>query len=438
MRKILDTDSCQCEGYRLGSSCEQIEPEKPNAVLSQYYVVVQVWPVDAKYIVKDTHIYSNGVPFDVALEVALTVERPHAIPTTSTCTTSLKEQIGRRLGLVNDSTKEVVSSELEVEVDDVLAHIAANESPPEETRKIALSISEQVMLSNILLSSPKLHKVHDIIELSVNCAIRVSGIHGFGFIHPRLTRFKYDTDDCGIFSKIHIVPFEDTIPTAYEEFDPMEVIRPYVRSNPWLKYIPGDTFWCSGIQFKVIYTEDFPVHDRFYDSSDVPQRQDERTENKTPRKIGSETLIYTEGQVAPHWVDILPRRRVEAIRRQPARIQSVLLLHELQEMNPTELQRFFHSSDLPQSAIESKYSEKWEALQSKYGLLLTAEEAVKLGQYNALTDDADDLQCMICLDGHEIGIELFVCPCYHAFHMNCARHWFTRESSCPLCRHPVE
>lgn len=46
----------------------------------------------------------------------------------------------------------------------------------------------------------------------------------------------------------------------------------------------------------------------------------------------------------------------------------------------------------------------------------------------------ENLQCSVCLDDLEIGVEAKEMPCKHKFHGECILPWLELHSSCPVCR----
>ncbi|KAG9448221.1 hypothetical protein H6P81_014349 [Aristolochia fimbriata] len=50
----------------------------------------------------------------------------------------------------------------------------------------------------------------------------------------------------------------------------------------------------------------------------------------------------------------------------------------------------------------------------------------------------DDTQCSVCLGDFELKEQLHQLPsCKHLFHVDCIRHWFVTNATCPLCRAPI-
>ncbi|KAK6145050.1 hypothetical protein DH2020_021870 [Rehmannia glutinosa] len=71
---------------------------------------------------------------------------------------------------------------------------------------------------------------------------------------------------------------------------------------------------------------------------------------------------------------------------------------------------------------------------NRYGTPPAQKEAVE-----ALPDVkiAETLQCSVCLDECEIGVEVKEMPCKHKFHSRCIFPWLELHSSCPVCRYQL-
>ncbi len=60
-----------------------------------------------------------------------------------------------------------------------------------------------------------------------------------------------DKDETPEYRRIHVVPFRDTLPRAYEFNIFRDYLKPYFQQNFHLKYRKEDRFTFQGVQFKV-------------------------------------------------------------------------------------------------------------------------------------------------------------------------------------------
>ncbi|KAA3681891.1 uncharacterized protein DEA37_0002787, partial [Paragonimus westermani] len=54
--------------------------------------------------------------------------------------------------------------------------------------------------------------------------------------------------------------------------------------------------------------------------------------------------------------------------------------------------------------------------------ILSHEEAITSGE------------CSVCLEKYHPAEEVITLTCFHFFHSRCARDWFNKWNTCPLCR----
>ncbi|XP_010487098.1 PREDICTED: E3 ubiquitin-protein ligase CIP8-like [Camelina sativa] len=72
-------------------------------------------------------------------------------------------------------------------------------------------------------------------------------------------------------------------------------------------------------------------------------------------------------------------------------------------------------------------------LNNRYGTPPATKEAVESLGVVKIEDGL--LQCTVCLDDFEIGMEAKEMPCKHKFHSDCLLPWLELHSSCPVCRY---
>lgn len=72
---------------------------------------------------------------------------------------------------------------------------------------------------------------------------------------------------------------------------------------------------------------------------------------------------------------------------------------------------------------------------NRYGTPPAQKEAVEALATVKIQEGA--LQCSVCLDDFEIGVEAKEMPCEHKFHRDCLLPWLELHSSCPVCRYEL-
>ncbi|OLP88001.1 hypothetical protein AK812_SmicGene30713 [Symbiodinium microadriaticum] len=112
-----------------------------------------------------------------------------------------------------------------------------------------------------------------------------------------------DWDNTPEFSKIHFVPFQDTLPAAYEYDIFNDYLKPYLTRNKQQSFAINDQFTFQGVQFKVVCCE--PRGER--------------------GRIGKNTTIYCEGVLHPSLRNLLPPEMLEQLQSLPPGLQMMLL-----------------------------------------------------------------------------------------------------------------
>ncbi|KVI00270.1 E3 ubiquitin-protein ligase SIRP1-like [Cynara cardunculus var. scolymus] len=72
---------------------------------------------------------------------------------------------------------------------------------------------------------------------------------------------------------------------------------------------------------------------------------------------------------------------------------------------------------------------------NRYGTPPAQKEAIEA--MPTVTIDEPSVQCSVCLDDFEVGIEAKEMPCKHRFHSKCIFPWLELHSSCPVCRYEL-
>lgn len=210
-----------------------------------------------------------------------------------------------------------------------------------------------------------------------------------------------DWDSTPEFEKIHIVPFQDTLPNAYE-FDVFnDYLKPYL-TNPKNKYNRlevNTVFTYQGVQFKVVCCEP-----------------------NGPARIGRNTTIYCEGVLHPSLRNLLPPELLEQLSHLPPGLQMLLL-----------------NTEALAGGYEERLMEVQEMLSRRRGLSNETIQQVASERWEPPAEGAETQeQCMVCLSEFTAGEEVRRLPCSHVFHAPCIDEWLRRCTDCPICKANVD
>lgn len=203
------------------------------------------------------------------------------------------------------------------------------------------------------------------------------------------------------FDKIHIVPFQDTLPNAYE-FDIFnDYLKPYLTRNKHTSFNVNDSFRYQGVQFKVVCCE--PAG---------------------PARIGRNTTIYCEGVLHPSLRNLLPPDLLEQLSNLPPGLQMLLL-----------------NTDALAGGYEERIIEVQEMLSRRRGLSQTTIDHIeqfRWGDRARAAGDDSQSQCMVCLCDFGSDEQVKRLPCGHLFHGSCIDEWLRRCTDCPICKASVD
>lgn len=215
------------------------------------------------------------------------------------------------------------------------------------------------------------------------------------------TMVYVDWDNTPEFEKIHIVPFQDTLPGAYD-FDIFnDYLKPYLTKYKHTRFAVNDQFTFQGVQFKVVCCE--PTG---------------------PARIGRNTTIYCEGVLHPSLRNLLPPELLEQLSNLPPGLQMLLL-----------------NTEALAGGYEERLMEVQEMLTRRNGMSAeTINQVVKFrwGQPGHEQDMDSQSQCMVCLSDFSADEEVRKLPCCHIFHANCIDEWLRRCTDCPICKQNVD
>lgn len=192
------------------------------------------------------------------------------------------------------------------------------------------------------------------------------------------------------FEKVHILPFMDTLPRAYQYELFSDYLKPYLVANPCKKYQANDFFTYQGVQFKVVACEP-----------------------DTLARIGKSTTIFCEGQLQPSLRNLLPPNLMSQVAQLPQGLQMLLL-----------------SSERTTREVE-------EMLNSRRGLFPATIDEIE--QFDWPPPHAHAQQtCMVCLEDFQLTQPCRRLPCSHVFHKTCIDEWLRRCTDCPICKANVD
>ncbi|CAE7685973.1 unnamed protein product [Symbiodinium pilosum] len=193
-----------------------------------------------------------------------------------------------------------------------------------------------------------------------------------------------DWDNTPEFSKIHFVPFQDTLPAAYEYDIFNDYLKPYLTRNKQQSFAMNDQFTFQGVQFKVVCCE--PRGER--------------------GRIGKNTTIYCEGVLHPSLRNLLPPEMLEQLQSLPPGLQMMLL-----------------NTEALAGGYEERLMEVQEILSRRHGMAQEVIDRIPRTRWTEDQSEHGQTQCMVCLCPFEEGNEVRRLPCQHVFHLQCIDEW---------------
>jgi hypothetical protein len=219
----------------------------------------------------------------------------------------------------------------------------------------------------------------------------------FGIIDSNTMVFV-DWDTTPEFEKIHIVPFQDTLPHAYDFDIFTDYLKPYLTRQKNKQFSVNDQFFYQGVQFKVVCCEP-----------------------NGPARIGRNSTIYCEGVLHPSLRNLLPPELLEQLSHLPPGLQMLLL-----------------NTEALAGGYEERLMEVQEMLSRRRGLSHETIDRVPKFTWEEGRGGNTQTQCMVCLSNFAAGEEVRQLPCSHVFHANCIDEWLRRCTDCPICKANVD
>jgi len=201
--------------------------------------------------------------------------------------------------------------------------------------------------------------------------------------------------------RVHVLPYGDSLPSAYE-FDLFrDFLRPFFQSHPFEIFRRGDVFTYQGVRFRVMATDPAAAAAR----------------------VGNQTMVFCEGDpLRPTLLEQMPAEVQDEFRRLPRGLQMLLL-----------------SSMASQESVQGRIAEAHEALRPGQGLGPAQIDSVgRTVTWRAAERGRDaQSQCMVCLADFTEGETLRQLNCDHLFHAPCVDEWLSRSAVCPICKQPA-
>jgi len=256
--------------------------------------------------------------------------------------------------------------------------------------------------------------------LSVNETVRIKGVTfvvtatdppGLHGIVDKRTLIYVDKDSTPEYKRVHIVPFQDTLPRSYS-FDVFrDYLKPFCERHAAMRFRVNDLFTYNGVQFKVVCVDPAEAGNA----------------GSVGGRIGRNTVIFCEGVLHPQLRDLLPPELVAQLAYLPPGLQMLLLSTDAVGGNQQIFERLVEVQDM----LQTRRGMSEETIDAVTTEVLGPKEE-REQQENA------QMTCMVCLCDFETGDEVKRLPCNHTFHSACVSEWLRRSCECPICKLNVD
>eukprot|EP00927_Polykrikos_kofoidii_P086175 TRINITY_DN9578_c0_g1_i1.p1 TRINITY_DN9578_c0_g1~~TRINITY_DN9578_c0_g1_i1.p1 ORF type:complete len:394 (+),score=66.52 TRINITY_DN9578_c0_g1_i1:62-1243(+) len=194
------------------------------------------------------------------------------------------------------------------------------------------------------------------------------------------------------FEKVHIIPFSDTLPRAYEYDIFQDYLKPYLNGNSFKQFRVNERFSYQGVEFKMVACD--PAN--------------------SVARIGKKTTIYCEGVLQPSMRNLLSPEQLRQVSQLTPGMQMLLL------------------------STERTSRELDDSMMARRGLFEDTISMVDTFTWSAADETSRHSTCMICLNDFEVEQECRRLPCTHVFHRSCGDEWLRRCTDCPICKANVD
>jgi hypothetical protein len=207
------------------------------------------------------------------------------------------------------------------------------------------------------------------------------------------------------FTQIHVVPFSDTLPSAYQYDVFQDYVKPYFKSHRTDAIREGDTFYQNGVHFKVVATE---------------------PSGRASCRVGLSTVVFTEGLLHPSASELLSPEQQRQLALLPPPLQMLVLQTTM-----------FGDGEIAERIMEAQSRRSTRSRGLTSSALDTMTEEVIWSQELQSQLNIEQADCTVCLTDFQDGDRVRLLQCSHVFHTACIDEWLGRDAHCPLCRHSL-
>lgn len=193
------------------------------------------------------------------------------------------------------------------------------------------------------------------------------------------------------FDKVHIVPFHDTVPRAYDFDVFQDYLKPFLHAHFHKKFSCNELFTYHGVQFKLVACEP-----------------------RVTARIGKNTTIFCDGVLDPSLRNLLPPELLSQVAQLPPSLQMLLLSNE---RTTRELE---------------------DILTHRRGLFEETLTQIESFDWPPQNTEVTQQKCMVCLADFANADACRQLPCNHVFHQGCVDEWLRRCTDCPICKANVD
>eukprot|EP00923_Selenidium_pygospionis_P024012 GHVN01041730.1.p1 GENE.GHVN01041730.1~~GHVN01041730.1.p1 ORF type:complete len:433 (+),score=30.89 GHVN01041730.1:32-1300(+) len=259
------------------------------------------------------------------------------------------------------------------------------------------------------------------------------------------THITLSADPFGVYERVHVVPFSDSVPSAYQIDLFQNCIKPYFLSHRRHLFTVGDIFKYGGCDFKFIAAKSDPKWDAplsyirsvqahlggsnqaKFVTSNVEDKFISycatRSSELCYRRVGRSTIIHTAGSIKPTLSSVLPPETVHKLRGLEPNFRQIVLVNCVANRANGDLERVYEERERTMRQRLDPESLRERRL---------PPSAVE--DFSTTPNQGSSLSCLVCLGTLASDDKVAKLPCGHVFHFACVNEWTRRWAVCPTCR----